>query len=122
MIGIGDLDAIEKLDFLFDDIGLDTISTGVAIAVAMDAGFNNFGDGPAAVKMVEEVAQGTGFGMILGNGPPQLESISTMTVCRSSKVKVSQHMIPGRFKVWRSPTQPAPWAETTPPAGLWIRI
>jgi aldehyde:ferredoxin oxidoreductase len=88
MIGIGDLDAIEKLDFLFDDIGLDTISTGVTIAVAMDAGFNNFGDGPAAVKMVEEVAQGTGFGMILGNGLPESESISTMTVCRSSKVKV----------------------------------
>jgi aldehyde:ferredoxin oxidoreductase len=45
MIGNGDLDAIANLDFLCDDIGLDTISTGVAIAVAMDAGFKNFGDG-----------------------------------------------------------------------------
>jgi aldehyde:ferredoxin oxidoreductase len=69
MIGNGDLDAIAKLDFLCDDIGLDTISTGVAIAVAMDAGFKNFGDGQAAIKMVEEVAQGTEFGKILGNGP-----------------------------------------------------
>jgi len=69
MIGNGDLDAIAKLDFLCDDIGLDTISTGVAIAVAMDAGFKNFGDGQAAIKMVEEVAQGTELGMILGNGP-----------------------------------------------------
>ena len=69
MIGNGDLDAIAKLDFLCDDIGLDTISTGVAMAVAMDAGFKNFGDGQAAIKMVEEVAQGTEFGMILGNGP-----------------------------------------------------
>jgi aldehyde:ferredoxin oxidoreductase len=69
MIGNGDLDAIAKLDFLCDDIGLDTISTGVAIAVAMDAGFKDFGDGRAAIKMVEEVAQGTEFGMILGNGP-----------------------------------------------------
>ena len=69
MIGNGDLDAIAKLDFLCDDIGLDTISTGVAIAVAMDAGFKNFGDGQAAIKMVEEVAQGTEFGIILGNGP-----------------------------------------------------
>ena len=69
MIGNGDLDAIAKLDFLCDDIGLDTISTGVAIAVAMDAGFKNFGDGQAAIKMVEEVAQATEFGMILGNGP-----------------------------------------------------
>ncbi len=69
MIGNGDLDAIAKLDFLCDDIGLDTISTGVAIAVAMDAGYKDFGDGQAAIKMVEEVAQGTELGMILGNGP-----------------------------------------------------
>ena len=44
MIGNGDLDAIARLDFLCDDIGLDTISTGVAIAVAMDAGYKEFGD------------------------------------------------------------------------------
>jgi aldehyde:ferredoxin oxidoreductase len=69
MIGNGDLDTIARLDFLCDDIGLDTISTGVAIAVAMDAGFKNFGDGQAAIKMVEEVALGTKFGLILGNGP-----------------------------------------------------
>jgi aldehyde:ferredoxin oxidoreductase len=69
MIGNGDLDAIARLDFLCDDIGLDTISTGVAIAVAMDAGFKDFGDGQAAIKMVEDVALGTEFGMILGNGP-----------------------------------------------------
>jgi len=69
MIGNGDLDVIAKLDFLCDDIGLDTISTGVAIAVAMDAGFKNFGDGQAAIKMVEEVARATEFGLILGNGP-----------------------------------------------------
>ncbi len=69
MIGNGDLDTIARLDFLCDDIGLDTISTGVAIAVAMDAGFKNFGDGQAAIKMVEDVALGTEFGLILGNGP-----------------------------------------------------
>jgi aldehyde:ferredoxin oxidoreductase len=69
MIGNGRLDDIAKLDFLCDDIGLDTISTGVAIAVAMDAGYKDFGDGEAAIKMVEEVAQGSEFGLILGNGP-----------------------------------------------------
>jgi len=69
MCGNSDLDAIAKLDFLCDDIGLDTISTGVAIAVAMDAGHKPFGDGQAAIAMVEEVAQGTEFGKILGNGP-----------------------------------------------------
>ncbi|UCD77870.1 MAG: aldehyde ferredoxin oxidoreductase [Desulfobacterales bacterium] len=69
MIGNGDLDAIARLDFLCDDIGLDTISTGVAIGVAMDAGYRKFGDGQAAIAMVEEVAAGTAFGKILGEGP-----------------------------------------------------
>jgi aldehyde:ferredoxin oxidoreductase len=69
MLGNSDLDAIAKLDFLCDDIGLDTISTGVAVAVAMDAGYKAFGDGQAAIEMVEEVAEGTEFGKILGNGP-----------------------------------------------------
>ncbi len=69
MIGNADLDVIAKLDFLCDDIGLDTISTGVAIAVAMDAGYKPFGEGPAAVAMLEEVAEGTEFGKIIGNGP-----------------------------------------------------
>jgi aldehyde:ferredoxin oxidoreductase len=43
MIGNANLDAIARLDFLCDDIGLDTMSTGVAIAVAMDAGYKEFG-------------------------------------------------------------------------------
>jgi aldehyde:ferredoxin oxidoreductase len=69
MTGIVDLDLIAKLDFLCDDIGLDTISTGVGLAVAMDAGKVNYGDGEAALRMVEDVAKGTEFGKILGNGP-----------------------------------------------------
>jgi aldehyde:ferredoxin oxidoreductase len=69
MIGNSDLDTIAKLDFLCDDIGLDTISTGVAIGVAMDAGYKEFGDGQAAIAMVEEAAAGTEFGKIIGSGP-----------------------------------------------------
>ena len=69
MIGNDDLDSIAKLDFLCDDIGLDTMNTGVAVAVAMDAGYKSFGDGAAAIEMVKEVAKGTEFGKIIGNGP-----------------------------------------------------
>ena len=69
MIGNDNLDAIAKLDFLCDDIGLDTMGTGVAVAVAMDAGYKSFGDADAAIQMVEEVAKGTEFGKIIGNGP-----------------------------------------------------
>ena len=69
MIGNDDLDSIARLDFLCDDIGLDTINTGVAIAVAMDAGYRPFGDAAAAIEMVEEASLGTAFGRIIGNGP-----------------------------------------------------
>ncbi|MGA6924147.1 MAG: aldehyde ferredoxin oxidoreductase C-terminal domain-containing protein [Desulfosarcina sp.] len=69
MIGNDDLDTIARLDFLCDDIGLDTMNTGVSIAVAMDAGYKPFGDGAAAIEMLEEVAKGTDFGKIIGSGP-----------------------------------------------------
>jgi aldehyde:ferredoxin oxidoreductase len=69
MTGIADLDTIARLDNLCDEIGIDTMSTGVAVAVAMDAGHKEFGDGVAAIEMVEEIGKGTEFGRILGNGP-----------------------------------------------------
>jgi aldehyde:ferredoxin oxidoreductase len=69
MTGIANLDTIARLDHLCDDIGVDTMSTGVAIAVAMDAGYKQFGDAEAAIVMIEEIAQGTEFGRVLGSGP-----------------------------------------------------
>ena len=69
MTGIADLDAIARLDYLCDDIGLDTMNAGVAIAVAMDAGHKSFGDRQAAMDLLEEVAQGTDMGRLIGNGP-----------------------------------------------------
>jgi len=69
MTGIDDLDTIARLDFLSDDIGLDTMNTGVAIGVAMDAGYKSFGDSQSALEMMEEIASGTEFGKVLGNGP-----------------------------------------------------
>jgi aldehyde:ferredoxin oxidoreductase len=69
MPGIEDLDVIAKLDFLADDIGVDTMNTGVAIGVAMDAGYKEFGDGQAAIEMMEEIASGSEIGKVIGNGP-----------------------------------------------------
>ena len=69
MTGIDDLDVVAHLDFLCDDIGLDTMNVGVALAVAMDAGVALFGDAQAAVDMVEAVAKGTEIGLLIGNGP-----------------------------------------------------
>jgi len=69
MTGIDDLDAVARLDFLCDDLGLDTMNTGVALAVAMDSGAAPFGDAQAAMDMVEAVAKGTDMGKRIGNGP-----------------------------------------------------
>ena len=69
MAGVVDLDTIARLDNLCDEIGVDTMSTGVALGVAMDAGYKEFGDAEAAIEMVEEIGKGTEFGKVLGNGP-----------------------------------------------------
>jgi len=66
--GIDDLDVIAQLDRLDDDYGLDTIEMGATIAVAMEAGLADFGDGEAAINLLKEVGKGTPLGRILGNG------------------------------------------------------
>ena len=67
--GIDDLDTIAMLDYLDDNIGVDTIEMGVAIGVAMDGGVIEFGDGEGAIRLVrDEVGKGTPLGRILGNG------------------------------------------------------
>ncbi len=66
--GIDDLDAIAMLDRLDDEYGLDTIEMGATIAVAMEAGLAEFGDGEAAINLLKEVGKGSPVGRILGNG------------------------------------------------------
>ncbi|MDP2267941.1 MAG: aldehyde ferredoxin oxidoreductase C-terminal domain-containing protein, partial [Deltaproteobacteria bacterium] len=66
--GIDDLDTIARLDFMDDNIGVDTIEMGVTLGVAMEAGVIKFGDGAGAIKMLEEVGRGTALGCVLGSG------------------------------------------------------
>jgi len=66
--GIDDLDAIARMDRLCDQYGLDTIETGGAIAVAMEAGILKFGDAQGAIALVEEMGKGTPMGRLLGQG------------------------------------------------------
>jgi aldehyde:ferredoxin oxidoreductase len=83
--GIDDLDVIGKLTWLCNDIGLDTIEAGDVIAVAMDAGLAEFGDGEKAIEMLEEVRQGTPLGHILGQGTGF--TAKALGVTRSPSVK-----------------------------------
>ncbi len=66
--GIDDLDVTGKLIWLCNDIGLDTIEAGNAIAVAMEAGLLPFGDADGAINLLKEVHQGTPLGHIIGAG------------------------------------------------------
>ncbi len=79
--GIGDLVAIAKGNELCNAYGLDTISTGSAIAFAMECferglitpqeteGLElTFGNAPAMIEMVERIARREGLGDILAQG------------------------------------------------------
>jgi aldehyde:ferredoxin oxidoreductase len=66
--GIDDLDAIGEMVHLCNAYGLDTIETGVTIAVAMEGGAAEFGDAQGAIKLIQEMGQGTPMGRILGGG------------------------------------------------------
>jgi aldehyde:ferredoxin oxidoreductase len=83
--GIGDLDVVGKLTRLCNDIGLDTIEAGDVIAVAMDAGLAEFGDGDKAMEMLEEIRKGTTLGRVLGMGTGGAAKI--LGVVRSPDVK-----------------------------------
>lgn len=65
---IGDLDEVARLDRLCDDVGLDTIETGAAIGIYMDAGKMDFGDSEGAKRLIREIGEGTELGKIIGDG------------------------------------------------------
>ncbi len=67
-LGIDSLDVIARLNRMCNDLGLDTMDIGAALGVAMEAGIAKFGDAEAAMGMVDEIAQGSIFGKVLGQG------------------------------------------------------
>jgi aldehyde:ferredoxin oxidoreductase len=67
-LGISDLDIIAKINWLVNDLGLDSIEIGAALGVAAEAGYMQFGDGARAVELVEEINRNTPFGRLLGSG------------------------------------------------------
>lgn len=65
---IDDLDLVAMMTRECNDAGLDTIEAGNSLAIAMEAGLIEFGDGEAALKLLKEVRQGTPLGRIIGQG------------------------------------------------------
>ena len=87
-LGIFDPHMIVEMNFYCDAYGLDTISVGTSIAFAMECfemglidethtrGIHlSFGNRLAALEMVHQMAEGDGFGLIVGQGVRQMKSI-----------------------------------------------
>jgi aldehyde:ferredoxin oxidoreductase len=67
-IGLENLDQIARLNRLCNDIGIDTMETGVALGVLAEGGIMEFGDYERAKALIEELQAGTALGRVLGSG------------------------------------------------------
>ncbi len=65
---IDDLDILAEMDRTCDDLGLDTIETGDTLAVLMEAGYLEWGDGKKALEVLKEVYKNSLIGRIIGSG------------------------------------------------------
>ncbi|MGH8247426.1 MAG: aldehyde ferredoxin oxidoreductase N-terminal domain-containing protein [Gammaproteobacteria bacterium] len=66
---INNWEDVADLDRLCDELGIDTIETGAAIAVLMDSGGMKWGDAEGAKRLLrEEISKGTELGRTVGNG------------------------------------------------------
>ena len=65
---IWDFDVAARLDRLCDEMGIDTIEAGNLIAICMDGGVIEWGDGDGAIKLLEGMSEGTELGRIMGQG------------------------------------------------------
>jgi len=67
-LGIDNLDLIAKLNWMVNDLGLDSIEIGASFGVAAKAGLMNYGDGERAMQLIEEIRQNSPLGRLLGSG------------------------------------------------------
>ena len=76
---IGDLDILARIDRTCDEIGLDTIEMGNAMAIAMEAGLLRWGDGEAVLSLLQEVAKGTIKGKLIASGATTVGKVLGVT-------------------------------------------
>ena len=67
-LGLDKLDDVARLNYLCNDFGLDTIETGAALGVAIEAGLAKFGDFESIVSLLKQVGEGTVTGKLIGSG------------------------------------------------------
>jgi aldehyde:ferredoxin oxidoreductase len=67
-LGLDSLDEVAWLNRMCNDFGLDTIETGAALGVAIEAGLAKFGDFESIRSLLAQVGEGTVLGRLIGNG------------------------------------------------------
>ncbi len=83
-VGVSDLAAVTKANYICNELGMDTISAGATVACTMEmfekgvltakqvGGKLNFGNGEALVDMVSKIGHRRGFGDVLAEGAAQV--------------------------------------------------
>ncbi len=67
-LGLGNLDDVARLNYMCNDFGLDTIETGAALGVAIEAGLAQFGDFKSIEALLRQVGEGSVLGRLMGSG------------------------------------------------------
>jgi aldehyde:ferredoxin oxidoreductase len=67
-LGLDDLDDVARLNYMCNDFGLDTVETGAALGVAIEAGLARFGDFTSIAALLRQVGEGTVLGRLIGCG------------------------------------------------------
>tara|TARA_B100001142_G_scaffold318924_1_gene361698 strand:+ start:55 stop:834 length:780 start_codon:yes stop_codon:yes gene_type:complete len=66
--GLTDPDELARVNFVANDLGIDTIETGAMIAVLMDVGQGEFGDVNFMLETLEEIRKGSENGRLWAQG------------------------------------------------------
>ena len=66
--GLTDPDELARVNFVANDLGIDTIEAGAMIAVLMDVGQGEFGDENFMLEVLEEIRKGTKNGRLWAQG------------------------------------------------------
>ncbi len=66
--GLDDPDDLARLNYIANDLGIDTIEAGAMLGVLMEAGQGEFGDGAIMEAALEDIRQGNERGRLLAQG------------------------------------------------------
>lgn len=67
-LGIGDLDVVARMNGVTNQLGMDTIETGVTLGVAAEGGLWQFGDTRGVFRLMDALRKGDLTGRLLGQG------------------------------------------------------